>query len=195
LSQKLENKAEQILEGAFKEFLHHGYERTTMDKVAQSAKVSKQTLYNHFCDKDGLFTALVKQMACEKFRLVWSKPLSGKPGQVLRELAYRLLEETKDRYYLCFLRLIVAESEKRPDLAQLFLENIAQPSIKILTQYIQQHPELQHADPEAIARIFVGALIHYNLTQEMLQGGKILPLSQERLVDSLIQLIVNEENK
>lgn len=183
-------KAKQILEGALPEFLENGYERTTMDRVAQSAGVSKQTLYNHFSDKDGLFTALVEHMACEKFRLVWAQPLSGKPEKALRELAYRLLTEAKDQEYMSFVRLILAESGKRPNLAQLFLKNIAQPSIEILSEYLQQHPELNYKDSEAIARIFVGALIHYNLTQEMLQGKEILPLSPERLVDSLIDLLI-----
>jgi hypothetical protein len=90
------------------------------------------------------------------------------------------------------MRLVVAESEKRPDLAQLFLRNVAQPSIKILTQYLEEHPELKISDPEATARIFVGSLIHYILTQEMFYGKEIMPMSEDRLVDSLIDLIVKE---
>jgi AcrR family transcriptional regulator len=183
------DKAEQILQGALPEFLKHGYACTSMDKVAQAAGVSKQTLYSHFSDKEGLFTALVKQMACQKFKLVWSQPLDGEPETVLRELAYRLLGEVNDKDYLCFLRLIVAESGNRPDLAQLFLRNIAQPALKILTRYFQEHSALKLPDPEATARIFVGAIIHYILTQEMLHGKEIIPLEKERLVDSLVYLI------
>jgi AcrR family transcriptional regulator len=185
------DKAEQILRGALPEFLKHGYACTSMDKVAQAAGVSKQTLYSHFSDKEGLFTALVKRMACQKFKLVWSQPLEGEPKIVLRELAYRLLGEVNDPDYLCFLRLIVAESGTRPDLAQLFLSNIAQPALKILTQYFQEHPEINLPDPEATARIFVGAIIHFILTQEMLHGKEIMPMDKERLVDGLIHLVAN----
>ena len=46
-------KAEQILNGAMPEFLQNGYACTSMDKVAKSAGVSKQTLYSHFSYKDG----------------------------------------------------------------------------------------------------------------------------------------------
>lgn len=183
-------KAEQILQGALPEFLKSGYACTSMDKVAQSAGVSKQTLYSHFSDKEGLFTALVEHMACEKFKRVWSQPLKGKPEIVLRELAYRLLEEVNERDYLCFMRLIVAESAARPDLSQLFLKNVAQPALKILMRYFQEHPELNFRDPEATARVFVGAIVHFILTQEMLHGKEIIPMEKERLVDSLIELIV-----
>jgi AcrR family transcriptional regulator len=183
-------KAEQILQGALPEFLKSGYACTSMDKVAQAAGVSKQTLYSHFSDKEGLFTALVEHMACEKFKRVWSQPLEGKPEIVLRELAYRLLEEVNESDYLCFLRLIVTESATRPDLSQLFLKNVAQPALKILMRYFQEHPELNLKDSEATARVFVGAIVHFILTQEMLHGKEIIPMEQERLVDSLIELIV-----
>ncbi|WP_013322553.1 TetR/AcrR family transcriptional regulator [Gloeothece verrucosa] len=192
MTTRLEEKAEQILQRALPEFLKNGYAATSMDRVAQAAGVSKQTLYSHFLDKDGLFTALVKRMAGEKFRLVWSKPLKGEPKKVLKELAYRLLEEAQDKDHICFMRLVVSESEKRPDLAHIFLSNIAQPSIKILTEYLTENPELKIVDAEATARIFVGSLIHYILTQEMFYGKEIMPMSEERLVNSLIELLLKE---
>jgi AcrR family transcriptional regulator len=184
-------KAEQILHAAVPEFLKHGYARTSMDRVAKVAGVSKQTLYSHFSDKEGLFTALVQRIAVEKFQLVWSKPLQGKPDRVLRDLAHRLLvENINDSEYLCFCRLIVAESELRPDLAQIFLKNLVQPAVAVLTYYFENHPELDILDPEATARIFVGSLIHWLMVQEVLHGKEVMPMDAERLVDSLIHLIV-----
>jgi len=191
LVMRLTDKAEQILRGALPEFLENGYACTSMDKVAQAAGVSKQTLYSYFSDKEGLFTALVEHMACEKFKRVWSQPLEGEPEKALRELAYRLLGEAEDEDYLSFVRLIVSESRTRADLSQLFLSNCAQPAMKILICYLQEHPELNLSDLEASARIFVGAIIHYIITQEMLHGKEIMPLQKERLVNSLIELVVN----
>lgn len=185
------DKAEQILRGALPEFLENGYACTSMDKVAQKAGVSKQTLYSYFSDKDGLFTALIKHMACEKFKRVWSQPLEGEPEKALRELAYRLLGEADDEDYLSFVRLIISESKTRPDLAQLFLSNCAQPAMQVLIGYFQEHPELKFSDLEASARIFVGAIIHHIITQDILHGKEIMPMEKERLVNSLIELVVN----
>ncbi|MGC9526717.1 MAG: TetR/AcrR family transcriptional regulator [Limnospira sp.] len=188
------DKAEQILKGAMPEFLTHGYASTSMDRVAKAAGVSKQTLYSHFTDKDGLFTALVKQIASEKFKIVWAPPLEGEPEGVLRDLARRLLmENIDDREYLCFLRLIVAESGTRPDLAEVFLTNLVKPAIEILTHYLENCRELAIADPEATARVFVGALIHYMVVQEILQGKKSMPMEADRLIDSLVELIVSQK--
>ena len=186
-------KAEQILKGAMPEFLQHGYACTSMDKIAKASGVSKQTLYSHFSDKDGLFTALVERIATEKFNLVFAPhPLQGQPEQVLRDLAKRILKENiNDNEYLCFVRLIVAESGKRPDLAQLFLKTACQPSVIILTQYLQDQPQLNIVDPEATARIFVGSLIHFIMVQEVLSGQEVMPMDEDRIIDSLVRLIVN----
>ncbi|ACK68082.1 transcriptional regulator, TetR family [Rippkaea orientalis PCC 8801] len=187
---ELPQKAQQILQGALPEFLKRGYAGTSMDRIAKMAGVSKQTLYSYFPDKEGLFTALITQMAVQKFRLVWSKPLEGEPQQVLTDLAQRILQHIDDPQHLCFVRLIIAESGQQPHLSQAFLRNVAQPAIAILSNYLQDHPELNIDDPEVTAQIFVGTLIHHLLTQEMLHGREIMPLDPERLVKNLVGLIV-----
>ena len=184
------DKAKQILHGALPEFLKHGYARTSMDKVAKSAGVSKQTLYSYYSDKDGLFTALIEDMAIEKFQLIWSHPLEGEPKKVLTELAYRMLDNVCDRDHLNFVRLITAESEQRPDLSQLFLSKIAKPAIQILTAYFQDCPYLDFADSEAIARIFIGSLINHMLAEEIFHGKEVIPLEKERLVNNLVTLVL-----
>jgi AcrR family transcriptional regulator len=190
--QRSQNKAEQILEGALPEFLKNGYARTSMDKIANSAGVSKQTLYSYYKDKDGLFTALIKLITCQKFQLVWSKPLAGDPRQVLKKLANGLLAEIKDEEYLNFIRLIVAESGTRADLSQLFLSNLSKPAVENLTQYFQSHTELNFKDSEATAITFIGSLIYYILNQELLHGKEIMPIDSDRYVDNLIELVLNK---
>ena len=61
-------KAEAILAGGMQEFLAHGYAGTSMDRIATAAGVSKATVYSHFQDKEGLFTALIEQLVQGKFR-------------------------------------------------------------------------------------------------------------------------------
>ncbi|MBE9166728.1 TetR/AcrR family transcriptional regulator [Pleurocapsales cyanobacterium LEGE 06147] len=191
IRQRSIDKAQQILLGALPEFLQHGYASTSMDRIASSAGVSKQTLYSYFSDKDGLFTSLIKHIASQKFQLVWSKPLQGEPKQVLQDLAQRILQEINDEEYLNFVRLVVAESGKRPELSKLFLSNLAKPANKILTRYFQEHKELNFADPEATAMIFIGSLIFLMISQEVLHGKEIMPIASDRYVNNLIQLVLN----
>lgn len=186
-----EKKSEQILKGALSQFLQYGYLSTSMDKIAEASGVSKQTLYTHFGDKESLFKALIKQVTTHKFQLVWSQPLQGKPENVLKKLAERMIKEISDFQYLDFVHIVITEAKNHPEIGELFLSNVAKPAISILTNYFKNCPDLILSDPEAIAHIFVNTIINHILIQQVLQGKKVMPLDSERLIDSLITLITS----
>lgn len=54
-----------ILDAAKRLFTDSGFERTSMDAVAQEAGVSKLTVYSHFGDKDSLFREAIRQRCQE----------------------------------------------------------------------------------------------------------------------------------
>ncbi len=58
---------------------------------------------------------------------------------------------------------------------------------------MQSHPELELTDPEATARILLGALVHFAMIEYMLQGEKIMPMERQRLVDCLVNLITRKQ--
>jgi len=58
-----------ILEGAIDVFIDMGYELTSMDKIAETAGVSKKTIYNHFGSKENLFQAIVYDFLDQRRRL------------------------------------------------------------------------------------------------------------------------------
>lgn len=185
-------KQAQILQGALTIFLQQGYEGTSMDRVAAAAGVSKITIYKHFQDKEGLFTAMIKQVTSQQFEAVFgSLSLEEPPAIVLRQVATNLLDMLAvDDEYIAFLRLIIGESGRFPALAQLFFRALPQRVWGFLGEYFEAHPELNHTNPEATARIFMGTLMSYVLTQKLLHGQDILPMSQDILIDSLLELII-----
>jgi AcrR family transcriptional regulator len=188
----LSDKAEQILRGAMQEFATHGYAATSMDRVAAAAGVSKATIYSHFQDKEGLFTALVKQITAAKFSTLF-KPenFQGKPRVVLRRLARLALIQmnTESSEQMALIRLIIGESGRFPKLAQIFLENAPKPGIQFLTQYLASCPELNLPDPEATARIVVGAIVYFVQVQVMMNGQEVMPMDSDRLVNALDHLL------
>ena len=191
-----EAKTEAILKGAIKEFLAHGYAGSSMDKIAKAAKVSKATVYSHFGDKENLFNAVMQDLVKDKFKTIMGldKPqsLEKNPKLVLSEMATRMLENSKsDRTFQDFIRIIIGESGRFPELAQAYVRNLAKPAIETLTQYFTSHPELKLDDPEATVRVMIGTLVYFVMLQEMLHGKEILPLENERLVNTLTDLIIN----
>ncbi len=186
-------KMEKILQGAMQEFLAHGYASTSMDRVAEAAGVSKATVYSHFQDKKGLFKALIEKLASKRFySILGSQPLKGEPYVVLRRLAATALDQMlNDQEYQSFERLLMGESARFPELAQVFIYSIAKPAIETITKYLVAHPELKIPDPEATARILIGSLVHFVITQEIMHGKEIIPMESDRLIDALTHLIVN----
>src|SRR3954464_12990630 len=57
----LPGKRTAIMRAATRIFIAAGYERASLDTVAAEAGVSKQTIYNHFGDKERLFVAVVDE--------------------------------------------------------------------------------------------------------------------------------------
>ncbi len=88
------------------------------------------------------------------------------------------------------LQEIDLQSGRFPHLAQTFIRNGFGLGIQILTQYLASHPELWISDPEATARIFAGSVMSYIMTMEMLHGKHVMPMSSDRLINSLINLII-----
>jgi TetR/AcrR family transcriptional regulator, regulator of autoinduction and epiphytic fitness len=197
-SSKSEEKTAAILQGAMQEFLKHGYAATSMDKVAKTAKVSKATVYSHFGDKESLFNAVIQDLVKDKFQQIMNlqtpQSFVEDPKQVLSETAARMLTNTQsDRTFQNFIRIIIGESGRFPEIAKAYVNNLAKPGITTLTQYLESHPQLKIADPEATARIMVGSLVYFIILQEMLHGKDILPLEGDRLIETLTDLIINNK--
>ena len=185
-------KYEQILQGATRVFLKHGYAGTSMDRVAAAAGVSKQTIYSHFQDKEGLFTALIERVTIRQLRDEYGSDLfQGELAELLRSIAEGFLAKKNDQEYISLLRVVVAESARFPELAQLYTRTVIQPVCHRLSLYFESHPELNISDPEALTHIFLGSLSAFILSQEVLYGKDIMPMEDERLINSLISLCYN----
>lgn len=57
-----DRKRKAILEAAMSVFLKSGYLGASMDEIASSAQVSKQTVYKQFASKESLFVGIVTSM-------------------------------------------------------------------------------------------------------------------------------------
>lgn len=185
------DKPRQILQGAMQEFLARGYAAASMDRVATAAGVSKATIYSHFGDKERLFKALVEQMAQERMReIMGSLDRDLDPRAGIHQLLHTALADCcQNREFHDFKRMLVGESGRFPELAKTFVEHLCKPGFEALTEYLRDCPAFNFPDPEAIARIIVGAIVHFALVQNMLHGEEILPMEADRLVAGLELLL------
>lgn len=195
LAPELAYKPEQILKGAMQVFLQYGYAGTSMDRVAAEAGVSKHTIYNHFQGKQGLFVALIERLVLRNFHNEFGCELPpAEPTQVLQRFARLILAQMDNPEYIAFMRLLFAESGRFPELAKLYYQEVIRTGHEVLSQYFENHPDLHLADPEMAARIFIGSLIAHVFSQEVLHGKSIESISKDRLIDTLIDLILSQSS-
>ena len=89
-----ERKRASVLFGAEKVFIEQGYSQATMDRVAQTAGVSKRTVYKHFRSKQELFNVVVDGIwtRITAWSVEWMNP-NGDPRTELRAFANEMLEQ------------------------------------------------------------------------------------------------------
>ena len=189
------DKANAILAGAFEIFTSQGFAAASMARIAKAAGVSKPTLYSYFQDKEGLFVALVQQLMHKSNHMALGLPTGAEtptsPEALLRAMATSFLSEAANNMpFLTLMRLIIGESEKFPQLAQTFVRVLTKPMLERLTAYLANHPQLEFSDPEIAARVFSGAMVHYLIVQEIMNGKEIMPLECDRMVDGLVDLMM-----
>jgi AcrR family transcriptional regulator len=121
-----EKLGERILDAATALFLAHGYGATSIEQVAQRARISKRTFYHRFADKPALFGAVVHRIV-ERLR-----PRADPPAvdgadlpAVLRHLAELILPAALSPQAIALHRLIVGESARFPRLVAVVNENSA----------------------------------------------------------------------
>lgn len=193
----LNQKQEQILQGALRIFLQSGFAGTSMDRVAAEAGVSKQTIYTYFRDKEGLFKALIERVTIANFQPLLTDLADydsdyDDPEKLLREIAdIYLVKVAGNPDYLALLRVIISESLRFPELAKLFTRIVIQEGRSHFCRYCNNHPELRITDPEAISQIFFGTLVSHVLVQEVLHGKETMPMDSDRIVNSLLSLILS----
>jgi AcrR family transcriptional regulator len=121
-----ERKRRAIIEAATAAFLDRGFGGTSMDAVAASAGVSKQTVYQHFGDKQRLFRELIAATAQAASDPVYDEVRglvdSGNLEDDLRGLARRLLRLVLQPRMMRLRRLVIAEARQFPELGRVFYE-------------------------------------------------------------------------
>ena len=131
-----------ILDSAGAAFAAHGYEGASMDAITRAAGVSKATVYNHFSSKAALFGAYVER-ECERTLapffdcLTTPRDIPGTLTVIGRRMAELLLSPVS----LAIYRVVVAEAETFPELAQAFYAAGPARAIRVLADWLGRESE------------------------------------------------------
>ncbi len=145
------DKSTQIVSAAENLFLNEGYGVTSMDRIAQAAGVTKQTVYRYFPSKEALFVAVMEQTrATEVEPYTFNR---ADLGEELFHYGVQLLRFHLRPKVLGLYRLMLTEGARQSGLATAFKQTGPRGFIEPLTIYLRSHNKL-FPDPEFAARMF-----------------------------------------
>ena len=186
-------KRQAILKAATEAFLHSGY-AVSVDEIAATAGVGKQTVYRHFHDKQGLFLAAVA--AARATPLDQPAPgtlTSGTPLETLTHLGEQILAAALSPTVAALHRLTIAEIANHPELSTHWPDG-AEPFIDHqLAAYFRHCDEtgsLTVPDPARTARQFAYLLITEGRVASAYGTRRLTPHQRQRIAAETADLIV-----
>lgn len=114
-----DRKREAIVLAAIGEFREHGFNGTSMDRVAAAADVSKRTVYNHFPSKEELFEAILllmweRSQSPDELAYTAARPLR----EQLLELLAQKMRLLNDASFIDLSRVAMADMMHTPERAR-----------------------------------------------------------------------------
>lgn len=133
-----ERKRESIIKNATILFRKKGFGASSMDEISHAAKVSKRTLYNHFPTKKILFREIVK-IEWQKVRYPRRHSSKGlDPEEVFTDIMKHSLKVLFSPRMADLQKLVVAESDKFPELKSLQTRYGAEPLFNYFREYVKK---------------------------------------------------------
>ncbi len=108
---------ERILDAAGKVFLERGFERASVEEIAEVARAGKPTIYARFAGKEALFAAVVARKVRANTSIQSVAAMGSTIEQRLEAIASVILGRILSVETIGLMRAVVAEARRFPDLA------------------------------------------------------------------------------
>ncbi len=184
-----QTKRRRILALATELFLEQGFSGASTAELQRRVGGSKTTIYTHFGDKAGLFTAVVDEMLVDSVSLLSSLDLAElSVRDALIKIAHQYLKVVLSQRYIDFMRIVAAEVNRFPEIGKTFYERgpgLSYAKFQTLLQERVANGELLIKDTSRATDLFFGTLLHRELMARF-YGVKKTPLRNVASVASAV---------
>lgn len=128
-----------ILDAAQAEFMAHGYEAASTNRITERFTGSKATLFRHFASKEAMLVGVVQRIAGQwQVAMDWPTIPDESPRKWLEAVGIRTLEWILGDEPIFVARLAIAEGHKFPALEQTFEETAARPILARIARQLRR---------------------------------------------------------
>jgi len=186
-------KNAEIVHAARELFLENGFNKVSMDLIAETAKVSKRTVYGHFANKESLFGAVMMDLCRETCS---SDDVNNDPAtemsldDILFAIGKKYLSVNLLPNALALYRIVSCESAQFPELANMywdFPKMLISRVSEILLEF-DQHGKISTSESEVAALQFLSLL---RSPMEMPHLFELKSPPSEKKINQLVQQSVS----
>ena len=156
-------KKQEILQVATDLFIERGYDGVSVDAIVKEVGGSKSNIYNYFGGKEGLFRALVEDLSEQILSPLKQAEIENLPlKDGLTAIGKQAISVILSDRAVGLLRIVIAQAQQFPELAQLFYNTGPKSNCACLTEYLeeqQRQGKLIPCDSACAANQFIGMFL------------------------------------
>jgi AcrR family transcriptional regulator len=178
---------QRLMDAALRLFREHGYDGTTVEKIAETADVAKSTYFNYFGTKEAILPALAERRM-QQVADVLSRERDAPASPVARiKLALRLVAEEPLTDSLLAQRLFTAVMKRR----QLRNAHPARAFAHLLAEQVRQAQTVGEIRAD-LDPLYVGDIIRNLFFQHMIMWYcDYRPAPLPELLDGMVDLLLD----
>jgi AcrR family transcriptional regulator len=183
---KGERTRQGIMEAAYELFLSQGYAATSMRQIAERAGLALGGIYNHFTNKEAIFSELI---------------LDRHPYRQILPIMLSTPADNPETFVRSAAQTMVSELGKRPDFIKLMMielvefngrnmPKIIERVLPLIQKFGEQKGLLRKMPPFVFFRAFLGLFFSYYIT-ELLVAGTPAALTQGNALDHFVEIFLH----
>jgi AcrR family transcriptional regulator len=189
-----EERRPEILDAALAVFSDLGFQRATLQDVADRAGVTKGALYHYFASKEQLFIELMRERMLPHVEEdeAMLAVASGSREEILRALMLRLWEHFRQPGQIELTLLAITELPKIPQVGRFFFEEVVLRGRRTMARALArgiERGEIGHCDLDAVAAaipaMIMGVALGHRVFRDI-DSGELSPDRLGKVVTSLL---------
>lgn len=168
-----------IIDAAMELFAEYGYKGTSVRKIAARVGIRESALYNHFENKEAIFTSIASRVFASPFshqndpNFIQENAKKGKPFLYKFVTEFKLM--TFDKKSERLFRFMMIELLQNETLRTAFQKEFHDANIKTLSSALfcmMQEGLIRSEDPMVMANAFLAPLFYLRLQVSMLKADQ-----------------------
>lgn len=173
-------------------FMEYGFDGTSMDGIAERARISKRTLYIRHKDKLALFNTVVYELLGRfLIPLELSQYTTDDLESALSLIGRDMVTSVTRPEFLAVYRLVTFEAQRRPEFGRWINDARRRPALQVIAAILQQHqdelrPDLLDSAPEHFLSVTIDVALRMGVF-----GIKMTPRQIESHLKAAVDFFLN----